>query len=89
MMKNQMGMDPTQCDPVTISLIRDKFFGGGEADVKKQKEKKRKASKKNNVVDMFDEDEGAAVVNHKEADIHIPKNTKKKVRVVKGDPNLI
>lgn len=38
---------------------------------------------------MFDEDEGAAVVNHKEADIHIPKNTKKKVRVVKGDPNLI
>ena len=26
-MKNQMGMDPDKCDPVTLDLIRSKFFG--------------------------------------------------------------
>ena len=53
------------------------------------KEKKKKASKKNNVIDMFDEDEGAALLNTKEADIHVKLNKKLKNRKVKEDPNLI
>jgi hypothetical protein len=38
---------------------------------------------------MYDEDEGAALVNTKEADIHITKPKKLKNRKVKEDPNLI
>jgi len=28
LMKNQMGMDPSKCDPATIELFRNKFFSG-------------------------------------------------------------
>ena len=30
MMKTQMGMDPSECDPVTLDLIRNKFFGNSK-----------------------------------------------------------
>ena len=41
------------------------------------------------MVDKFDEDEGAALVNRSEADIHVSSNKVKKNRSVKADPTLI
>jgi len=87
MMRTQMDMDPAQCDPVTLDLIRNKYFGS--EDKKQAKDKKRKASQKNNVVDRFEEDEGAALVNRSEADIHISNKKKLKKRAVKADSSLV
>jgi hypothetical protein len=44
-MKTQMGMDPENCDPVTLDLFRQKFLGKESSNVKKEKleEKKRKS----------------------------------------------
>lgn len=72
-----MGMDPENCDPVTLDLIKSKYFGTSDKDSKIQKEKKKKASKQKNVVDKFEEDEAAPLVHRSEADIHI---TKKKLK---------
>ena len=88
MMRTQMGMDPAECDPVTIDLIKSKYFG--KTDAKELKEKKRKASKKNNVVDKFEEDAVATLVNRTEGDIHISnKKLKSNSRAVKADSTMI
>lgn len=82
-MQTQMGMDPDTCDPATIELFKNKFFG---AEAKKPKKKKSK-------VREIGEDEEAMLRNHKEGDIHLETRTKsKKSKVadskVVGNANL-
>lgn len=63
-----MGIDPAKCDPVTLDLMRQKFFGRNE---KTKKEK----SKANNVIDKTGEaDDGF----RKETDIHLKSKFKTK-----------
>ena len=83
-----MGWDPSECDPATLDLLRQKFFGdsgssGDKKDKKKSKAQKQRDSKKANVVDKFKEDDAALLVHHKEQDVHL--NLKTVKRDAKGD----
>lgn len=51
-----MGMDPDNCDPVTLNLFRQKFLGKGDNKKEKLEEKKRK-SKRNNKLDKFNKED--------------------------------
>ena len=69
-MKSQMGIDPSKCDPVTLDLMRQKFFGR-----KDEKKSKKEKSKANNVIDKTGEaDDGF----RKEKDIHLKSKFKTK-----------
>ena len=79
-LREQVGLDPSKCDPATLDLFKQQFFGTaskGNNDKKDQnakkdkKEKKIKKSKRNNVVDRYNEDENATLRNRNEKDIHI------------------
>jgi hypothetical protein len=68
-MRTQMNMDPAKCDPVTLDLLRQKFFGRNDAKSKQEK------SKANNVIDKTGEaDDGFRT----EKDIHIKSKFKAK-----------
>ena len=82
--RDQMGFEPSECDPVTLDLLRQKFFGD-KKDKKKSKAEKQRESKKANIQDKYKEDSTALLVAHKEEDVHLDlKTVKKKAR---GDPS--
>ena len=59
-LREQLGIDPSKCDPVTLELFKSKFFGS--SDSKKQtKAKKKEKSKMNNIIDKHEEDQDAMV----------------------------
>ena len=55
-MRTQMGMDPENCDPVTLDLFRQKFLGKDNNKKQKLEEKKRK-SKQNNKIDKLNNED--------------------------------
>ncbi len=55
-MRTQMGMDPENCDPVTLDLFRQKFLGKDSNKKQKLEEKKRK-SKQNNKIDKLNNED--------------------------------
>ena len=71
-MKTQMGMDPENCDPVTLDLFRQKFLGKDSSNMKKEKlEEKKRKSKQNNKIDKLDnEDKVALEYVNNENEIH-------------------
>jgi hypothetical protein len=71
-----MGLDPANCDPVTLDLMRNKFFGNSDKPSKTRKEK----SKSNNVIDKTGEaDQGF----RREGDIHLKAKFKKEGKMEK------
>jgi U3 small nucleolar RNA-associated protein 14 len=62
-----MGMDPSNCDPATIALYRNKFFGSTSAK-SESKPKNKKANKKNKPVE---EEVNSLLATHTESDIHL------------------
>ena len=43
-LRQQLGIDPSKCDPVTLELFKNKFFGSSE-NKKEIKDKKKQKSK--------------------------------------------
>jgi len=44
--QDQMGFEPSECDPVTLDLLRQKFFGGSSDPTDSKKEKKKSKAQK-------------------------------------------
>ena len=85
--RQQMGVEPSELDPVTLDLFKSKFLGqdaptkGSKTDKKERKEAKKdkqKKSKKRNIIDETGEDEVILQTVKSERDIHLDKKVKVK-----------